>query len=71
MRPTCTRATFAAAHCLAVHCLTCSVCCPWRSPLPVLLCAARRDGTAKVGDVGMAKILQGGYVSGAVGTLAW
>ncbi|KAI3425130.1 hypothetical protein D9Q98_008902 [Chlorella vulgaris] len=30
-----------------------------------------RDGTAKVGDVGMAKIMAGDYVSGAVGTLAW
>ena len=30
-----------------------------------------RDGTAKVGDVGMAKIMAGDYVSGVVGTLAW
>ena len=30
-----------------------------------------RDGTAKLGDVGLAKIMAGGYVSGAVGTLAW
>ena len=29
------------------------------------------DGTAKVGDVGMAKIMAGDYVSGVVGTLAW
>jgi len=36
-----------------------------------MLYSGRRDGTAKVGDVGMAKILQGGYVSGVVGTLAW
>ena len=30
-----------------------------------------RDGTAKVGDVGMAKIMAGDYVSGVLGTLAW
>ena len=33
-----------------------------------------RDGTAKLGDVGMAKIMAEGYVSGgqgAFGTLAW
>ncbi|KAL4437815.1 hypothetical protein ABPG77_005727 [Micractinium sp. CCAP 211/92] len=30
-----------------------------------------RDGAAKVGDVGMAKIMAGDYVSGVVGTLAW
>lgn len=29
------------------------------------------DGAAKVGDVGMAKIMAGDYVSGVVGTLAW
>jgi serine/threonine protein kinase len=30
-----------------------------------------RDGTAKIGDVGMAKILAGDYVTGVVSTLAW
>ncbi|KAK2080725.1 hypothetical protein QBZ16_000579 [Prototheca wickerhamii] len=30
-----------------------------------------RDGTAKISDVGMAKILQRDYITGAVGTLAW
>ncbi|GAB4815748.1 hypothetical protein N2152v2_002794 [Parachlorella kessleri] len=30
-----------------------------------------RDGTAKVGDVGMAKVLAMDYVSGVVSTLAW
>lgn len=29
------------------------------------------DGTAKVGDVGMAKVMAGDYVSGVLGTLAW
>ena len=40
---------------------------PPLSTLPPLC----RDGTAKVGDVGMAKIMAGDYVSGVVGTLAW
>ncbi len=43
-------------------------------PLPrfVLFCApCRRDGTAKLGDVGLSKIMAGDYVSGVVGTLAW
>ncbi len=30
-----------------------------------------RDGTAKIGDVGMARILAREYVTGVVGTLAW
>uniref|UniRef100_A0A1D2A5N4 Protein kinase domain-containing protein n=2 Tax=Auxenochlorella protothecoides TaxID=3075 RepID=A0A1D2A5N4_AUXPR len=30
-----------------------------------------RDGTAKISDVGMAKILNRDYITGAVGTLAW
>lgn len=30
-----------------------------------------RDGTAKLGDVGLSKIMAGDYVSGVVGTLAW
>lgn len=30
-----------------------------------------KDGTAKIGDVGMAKILAREYVTGVVGTLAW
>lgn len=30
-----------------------------------------RDGTAKIGDVGMAKFLAKDYVTGVVGTLAW
>jgi len=30
-----------------------------------------RDGTGKIGDVGMAKILARNYVTGVVGTLAW
>ncbi|GAB4814550.1 hypothetical protein N2152v2_001596 [Parachlorella kessleri] len=30
-----------------------------------------RDGTAKIADVGMAKVLQRDYVTGVVGTLAW
>ena len=34
-------------------------------------CFPCRDGSAKVGDVGMAKIMAGDYVSGVVGTLAW
>lgn len=34
-------------------------------------CALGRDGTAKLGDVGLAKIMAGGYVSSTVGTLAW
>ncbi|KAL4447629.1 hypothetical protein ABPG75_004848 [Micractinium tetrahymenae] len=30
-----------------------------------------RDGTAKLGDLGMARLLADNYVSGVVGTLAW
>ena len=30
-----------------------------------------RDGTAKLGDVGMARIMANDYVTGVVGTLAW
>eukprot|EP00887_Chlorella_sp_A99_P005023 scaffold4.g5023.t1 len=30
-----------------------------------------RDGTAKLGDVGMARIIADGYITGVVGTLAW
>ena len=41
---------------------------PASSPQFAVAC---RDGTAKVGDVGMAKIMAGDYVSGVVGTLAW
>lgn len=32
---------------------------------------ARSDGTAKVGDLGMARLMAGDHISGAVGTLAW
>lgn len=32
---------------------------------------ARRDGTAKIADVGMAKVLNRDYVTGVVSTLAW
>ena len=41
---------------------------------PLMPLPRRRDGTAKVGDVGMAKIMAEDYVSGghgAFGTLAW
>ena len=41
------------------------------SLLSVLLLLYRRDGTAKIADVGMAKILARDYVTGVVGTLAW
>ena len=37
----------------------------------LLVCLTHRDGTAKVGDVGMAKIMAGDYVSGVLGTFAW
>ncbi len=40
-------------------------------PLLLLWLTACRDGTAKIGDVGMAKILAREYVTGVVGTLAW
>ena len=40
------------------------------TPLSALY-SPHRDGTAKVGDVGMAKIMAEDYVSGVVGTLAW
>lgn len=30
-----------------------------------------RDGTAKLGDLGMARLLADQYVTGVVGTLAW
>ena len=33
--------------------------------------ARHRDGTAKIADVGMARILARDYVTGVVGTLAW
>lgn len=32
---------------------------------------ACRDGTAKLGDVGMARIMANDYITGVVGTLAW
>lgn len=41
------------------------------SPLPPTAPGCRREGVAKVGDVGMAKIMAGDYVTGVVGTLAW
>ena len=42
----------------------------WQTVVP--RCGAPcRDGTAKVGDVGMAKIMAGDYVSGVLGTFAW
>lgn len=54
--PAVTRLPIAPAH---AHC-----------PRPLPPCCS--DGVAKVGDVGLAKILhQGDSVSGYVGTLAW
>ena len=29
------------------------------------------DGTAKLGDLGMARLMSANYVTGVVGTLAW
>lgn len=34
-------------------------------------CCTCRDGTAKLGDLGMARLLSDQYVTGVVGTLAW
>ena len=49
---------------------------PWLPPEPTGVRATspslrRSEGVAKVGDVGMAKIMAGEYVTGNVGTLAW
>jgi serine/threonine protein kinase len=35
----------------------------------VLLCC--REGLAKIGDVGMSRIMTKDYITGTVGTLAW
>lgn len=34
-------------------------------------CCCCRDGTAKVADVGLAKIMNRDYISGVTATLAW
>lgn len=56
--------------CWAIFCLCRWICRPRAALMRPCICDCR-DGTAKVGDVGMAKIMAGDYVSGAVGTLAW
>lgn len=50
--------------------------CPFRRPKAAQTRRAapghaRRDGTAKIADVGMAKVLNRDYVTGVVSTLAW
>jgi hypothetical protein len=50
-----------------------SAACPWPEPVFQEIAAppSSRDGTAKIGDVGMAKIMNRDYVTGVVSTLAW